>query len=74
MKSQTELEHAVNELGRFIGELTNNECGFMLVLSSWGEHGWTAFVSNQERESTIGMLEELLTKLKMDAARQSRHN
>jgi hypothetical protein len=58
---------AVEALSREIGHLIGKACppgyGFLLVMFSFGEGGFTNYISNAEREDVVRLLDELRAKL-----------
>lgn len=58
-----EAEIVARRLGHMIGDVTPPGWGFVLLLNSWGEGGFSTYISNAERTSTIKLLREMAEKI-----------
>jgi nitrogen regulatory protein PII-like uncharacterized protein len=57
-----ELEKKAREVGRLIGDQCPEGVGFCLMMFTFGEDGWSTYLSNAEPESMIEAIRELADK------------
>lgn len=63
MKEYNEsVEFALREAADYIKDRMPPDMGFVVLMSDFGEGGNTFYISNQERKSTLDMMQEFVNK------------
>lgn len=57
------IEAKAREIGGIIGAQMPAGVGFCLMLFTFGEGGWSTYLSNADRETMVTGIKELLTNL-----------
>ncbi len=58
-----EAENQAREIGRTLKGIMPKGWGFTLILSSYGDNGFSTYISSYNREDMILSLHEMVTKL-----------
>ena len=66
MKTRREIERTCSLVGHKIKDEIPPGMGFVLLVSSFGPGGFTAYISSQERSDTIKLLLEIAELLGRD--------
>jgi len=58
-KKLSEMERAIQTIGRIVGDAMPPGVGFVLTLHSTGEAGWSTYITNLKRADTVKAMREM---------------
>jgi hypothetical protein len=58
-----EMEESARSIGGIIGDCLPKDVGFVLILATKGEGGWSTYLSNCQRADMIKAMREMIGKL-----------